>query len=99
MVQNLLESKEEYLFHGGGDFAQFVVFVEGITIVPRRIEAIKAIEFPHNKKAMQSFLGKINFVRRFIFDFVQIVKPLQGIIKKDSNFKWTKQRREAFDEI
>ena len=48
---------------------------------------------------MQSFLGKINFMRRFISDFVEIIKPLQEMIKKDSNFKWTKERKEAFDKI
>ena len=48
---------------------------------------------------MQSFLGKINFVRIFISDFAEKVKPLQKMIKKDTNFKWTKQRKEAFDKI
>ena len=48
----------------------FVISPEGITIDLGRIEAIKAIVFPHNKKSMQYFLGKINFVRRFISDFV-----------------------------
>ena len=54
---------------------------------------------PHNQKAMQYFLGKINFVRRFISDFAEIVKPLQKMFKKDSNFKWTKERKEAFEKI
>ena len=48
---------------------------------------------------MQSFLGKINFVRRFISNFTEVVKPLQEMIKKDTNFKWTKERKEAFDKI
>ena len=48
---------------------------------------------------MQSFLGKINFVRRFISDFVETIKPLQDMIKKDSNFMWKKEKREAFDKI
>ena len=48
---------------------------------------------------MQSFLGKINFVTRFISDFAKTVKPLQEMIKKDFNFKWTKERREAFEKI
>ena len=76
-----------------GTFLGFVISGEGIKIYPRRIEAIKAILFPDNKKAMQSFLGKINFVRKFIFDFAKIVKPPQEMIKKDSNFKWTKERK------
>ena len=82
-----------------GTLLSFVISPEGITIDPGRIEAIKAIILPHNKKAMQSFLGKINFVRRFISDFTEIVKPLQDMIKKDFNFKWKKERREAFDKI
>jgi hypothetical protein len=40
-------------------------------IEPERIEAIAKISFPHNKKSMQSFLGKINFVRRFVPSFVE----------------------------
>lgn len=82
-----------------GTLLGFVISLEGITIDPRRIEAIKAIVLPHNKKAMQYFVGKINFVRRFISDFAEILKPLQEMIKKDSNFKWTKERKEAFDKI
>ena len=73
-----------------GTLLGFVISPEGITIDLGRIEAIKAIVFPHNKKDMQSFLGKINFMRRFISDFAEIVKPLQEMIKKDFNFKWTK---------
>ena len=76
-----------------------VISPKGITIDPRSIEAIKAIIFPHNKKPMQSFLGKINFMRRFISDFSEIVKPLQEMIKKDFNFKCTKERKEAFENI
>ena len=78
---------------------KFVISLEGITIDLGRIESIKAIVFPHNKKAMQSFLGKINFVRRFISDFAKIVKPLQEMIKQYFIFKWTKERREAFENI
>ena len=78
---------------------RFVISLEGKAIDLGRIKSIKAIVFPHNKKDMQSFLGKINFLRRFISNFAEIVKPLQDMIKKDSNFKWTKERREAFDMI
>ena len=82
-----------------GTLLRFIISPEGITIDLVRVEAIKAIILPHNRKAMKSFLGKINFVKRIIFDFAQIVKPLQEMIKKDSNFKWSKEMKEAFDKI
>lgn len=48
---------------------------------------------------MQSFLGNINFMRIFISNFAEIVKLLQEIIKKDENYKWTKEKKEAFVKI
>ena len=66
----------------------------GIYIDPERIEEIKIIPFPHNKKAMQSFIGKIIFSKRFVPNFSQIVLPLQNIIKENYVFKWGHNERE-----
>lgn len=65
----------------------FVISKHGSIIDPERTKMITQIYFPHNKKAMQSFLNKINFVWRFVSDFVEIVKSLQNIIKKGAIFK------------
>ena len=48
---------------------------------------------------MQSFLGQINFVKRFVPKFSQIVLPLQTMIKKHSIFKLGDHERETFNEI
>ena len=71
----------------------------GIHIEPDRIKEISEISMPHNKKAMQSFLGQINFVKRFVPDFSRIISPLQNMIKKNSNFKWGQDEHEAFNII
>ena len=59
-----------------GELLGHVVSKKGISINPERIKAIEQIPLPHNKKGMQSFMGTINFVWRFVPDFAQIVKPL-----------------------
>ena len=59
-----------------GKLLGHIVSKKGISIDPERIKAIEQIPLPHNKKGMQSFMGTINFVRRFVPDFDQIVKPL-----------------------
>ena len=46
---------------------------------------------------MQSFLGKINFVRRFIPGFSEIIRPLQKMIKKDVVFNWGNTDNESFN--
>ena len=48
---------------------------------------------------MQSFLGKINFVRRFIPSFSEIIQPLQNMIKKDDVFNWGNTEKESFNRI
>ena len=48
---------------------------------------------------MQSFMGTINFVRRFVPVFTQIVKPLQQMVKKSVQFKWTGVEKNTFSKI
>ena len=48
---------------------------------------------------MQSFFGKINCIRRFISDFVEISRRFQEMIKKDVDYKWTKESNDAFIKI
>ena len=76
-----------------------VVSKKGISIDPKRIKAIEQIPLPHNKKGMQSFMGTINFVQRFVPDFAEIVKPLQQMVKQSVQFKWTDVEKNAFSKI
>ena len=48
---------------------------------------------------MQYFFVKINFLRIFIFDFAEIARSLQEMIKKDIDLKWTKERKDEFIKI
>jgi hypothetical protein len=82
-----------------GKLLGHIISQAGICIDPERIKAITQLSLPHNKKAMQSFFGQINFVRKFTPDFVEIIKPLQKMICKDSEFKWDDERKYAFNNI
>ena len=48
---------------------------------------------------MQSFMGTINFVRRFVPDFAQIIKTLQQMVIQSVQFKWTDLEKNAFSKI
>lgn len=72
---------------------------EGVKVDPERVEAIQKIPLPHNLKSLQSFLGKINFIRRFIPNYAEIAKPIQSLLKKDVKFVWQEEGKRAFQEI
>ena len=77
----------------------FIVSKYGRIIDLERINVIGKIGILSLKKAMQYFLGKINFVRRFVPNFAQIVKTLQDLTKKENSFKWTDVQKDAFINI
>jgi hypothetical protein len=72
---------------------------DGIKIDSKRIEAIDTINIPRNRKEIQSFLGKISFLRRFILNFVEIIKLIIDMIKKDIEVKWTNEAKDSFERI
>lgn len=91
-----LNPKKSFLALSEGKPLGFIVSKDGIYIDPARI---KEISFPNNKKSMQSFLGQINFIKRFVHGFSKIILPLQQTIKKKSTFKCGHNERQHFDTI
>eukprot|EP00253_Pinus_taeda_P008099 PITA_08099 len=76
-----------------------VVSAAGVQIDPERVKAIQALALPRSKRDIQSFLGKINFVRRFIPNFAELVKHITSMLKKGAEVKWTDAARKYFDSI
>ena len=84
-----------------GKILGHIVSNEGIRIDPKHVKAILKISIPRNKKGIQSFLGKRNhlFLRWFILDFVEIIKPITEMLKKDKDVKWSAKARDSFEKI
>jgi hypothetical protein len=82
-----------------GKLLGFIVSKDGMIIYPERTQAIAKLPPPSSKKSMQSFLGKINFVRRFVPSFSEMVRPLHNLIKKHDLYRWGLQESQAFDSI
>jgi hypothetical protein len=76
-----------------------IIAKDGVKMDPEKVEAIKKVPLPPTKKALQSFLGQINFVRRFIPNLVEMMKPLLKLLKKDAKFEWTDEGRKASKSI
>ena len=82
-----------------GKLLGHIISEGGISIDPEWIKVIAQIPFPHNKNVMQSFFGKINFVRKFTPDFAKTLKNLQKMIHKDAYCKWDEERKYSFNNI
>jgi len=84
-----------------GQFLGFMVHQKGIEISRRSIDAINKIVAPTNKTELQSLIGKVNFIRRFISNLsgkIRAFSPLPKL-KADQEFVWGKEQQLALDEI
>lgn len=82
-----------------GKLLGHILSKEEIIIDPERIETIMRIQTPANKRAMQSFFGKINFVRKFVSGFAETVRPIQLMMKKDAVYRWSDEANRSFQRI
>ena len=82
-----------------GKLLGHIISKDGIRINPERIQAILRVPYPRNIKEMEAFLGKINFLRRFIPNLAELIILLNNMLKKDSKVKWTLEAKQAFEGI
>jgi hypothetical protein len=71
-----LNPKKSVFVVDQGKILGFIVSKDGMIIDPKRTQVVAKLSPPSSKNAMQSFLGKINFIRRFVPIFSEIVRPL-----------------------
>ena len=73
-----------------GKFLGFIIHEIGIEIDPKRIEDMKKVEAPTCKKDLQKFLGKVNFLKRFVSNLsgkIDVFTPILRL-KDEAEFSW-----------
>jgi hypothetical protein len=82
-----------------GKLLGHIITKDGVKLYLERVEAIGKVPLPTSKKLLQSFLGQTNFVHRFIPNYVEIMKPIYKLLKKDVKFEWNDESKQAFEQI
>jgi hypothetical protein len=79
----------------------FIVHERGIEVGQKSVKGIDEAVPPTNKTELQSLLGKINFIRRFISNLSERILPFSPLLKLKNNqeFKWGDVQQKAFEEI
>ena len=80
-------------------FVGFKVSKEGLRPDPKKVEVVRNYPAPESAKQVKSFLGLMSYFRRLIEGYSKIAHPLNETLKKDHQFRWTKECQEAFDSL
>ena len=69
---------------------------KGVAPINGKIQGISERLRPNNLKELRSFLGAVNQFNKFIPDLASICAPFRSILKKEAEWKWTKEHEQAF---
>jgi hypothetical protein len=82
-------------------FLGFIIHEHGIEIDPDQIKSIRNVRPPTYKLEMQKFLGKVNYLQRFISNLAGKIDAFTPTLrlKNDVECTWGEEQQEAFDLI
>ena len=71
----------EYLGH--------IVDADGIRATPEKVTAISKAPQPQNVVQLRSFLGLLNYYRKFLPNLAMIIQPLNELLQKNKKWVWS----------
>ena len=80
-------------------FLRHIVYVNGISIDPAKIEAIVNWKPPRNVTDVRSFLGLAGYYRRFVKGFSIIASTLTKLLQKWVKFEWDDKCQSSFVQL
>jgi hypothetical protein len=77
-------------------FLGHVISKDGVSVDPKKIEAIVEWERPSNAREICSFLGLVGYYRRFIKGFSTLSGPLTALTRKNAPYIWSDDCEASF---
>ena len=72
---------------------------EGISLDPKKIEALNHMEFPLDKETMRSFLGMMNYLNQYSALSAHLTAPLSALPHQPRDYKPSKIHYENFSRL
>ena len=80
-------------------FLGHVVSATGVSVDPKKVEAVMSWERPKSFFEIRSFLGLAGYYRRFIEDFSQLAAPMTKLTRNEVKFEWNDSCERAFQKL
>ena len=80
-------------------FLGHVISVEGVSVDPKKIEAVVNWKPPKTVSKVRSFLGLAGYYRKFVEGFSKIAAPLTKLTRKDVKYDWVDACQQSFEEL
>ena len=94
-----LKPKKCFLFQRQTLYLGHIISGDGVRCDPEKIQAVKEWKPPRTLRQVRSFMGLVNYYRRFIRNYTDIAIPLYDLQKKKKRFHWGEAEQRAFTEL
>ncbi|KAF2890253.1 hypothetical protein ILUMI_15920, partial [Ignelater luminosus] len=81
------------------EFLGHIIKPNGVSMDPKRIEAIKDFPTPRNPRHLKAFLGLCGYGRRFCANLENLTEPLVPLLRKGHSWSWGPQQLKAFEDV
>ena len=82
-----------------GKLLGFVVSKKGIEIDPDKVRAIRDLPPPRTQKKVRSFMGRLNYIARFISQLTAKCDPIFKMLRKNNSGEWDEECQVAFEKV
>ena len=84
-------------FEDSVEFLGHMIDAKGIHTTPDKLQAIVDAPAPRNVNELRSFLGLLNYYRKFIPRSATILHPLNALLCKNAKWNWSHECQKSFE--
>ncbi|XP_052477785.1 uncharacterized protein LOC128033760 [Gossypium raimondii] len=82
-----------------GKLLGFIVSERGIEVDPDKIKAIQELPPPRTQKEVKRFLGRLNYIARFISQLTNQCDPIFRLLRKRNSGEWNEECQMTFEKL
>ena len=94
-----LKPKKCSLFQRETLYLGHIISGDGVRCDPDKVKAVREWTPPRNLRQVRSFVGLVNYYRRFIKNYADLAIPLYDLQKKKTRFHWGEAEQKSFEKL
>ena len=94
-----LKKSKSSLIKSEVEYFAFTVSKDGIQPSPQKVKAMLNVADPENVKELLSWLGMVNYYRKWIPYMLTVLQPLNELLTKKTKWQWNERCKNSFRKI